>query len=166
MTLPHRFTEKSFRRYEATIAELVDRFPQPITILAQQMGLSLCTISNRLRDAIRSYDENKWPSRIDRRKFDEIKLDIIVKEGNDAVTVCFKNQLEVATQDGFFRLGVQGIKDVFVEPHELSTIGKLAGEGALSKPVFCRASKQQIEELEASFNVSAMEQEDGSYKII
>jgi hypothetical protein len=59
-TLPHRFSEKSFRKYEPYITEIAQRFPQAVTINPAQLGLASETVRGRLRDAITSAINNRW----------------------------------------------------------------------------------------------------------
>lgn len=168
--LPHRFTERAVRRYEVIIATIVQRFPEPTIVTANQLNLSLCTISNRLRDAIRSFREYKWPTnRFDMERFLKLADEIVVSERPNEVVIGFKtlgHSIAINDDVPAYRFTSPGLKPLSVEPYELTTIGKLASQGALSQPVFCRATKQEIELLESNFNVAATLQEDGTYKII
>jgi hypothetical protein len=68
-SLPSRFSEQAFRRYEATIESVVTNWPK-CTIL--DPAGSVETLSCRLRDAINSYHKHHWPSTIDHAKFLEL----------------------------------------------------------------------------------------------
>lgn len=63
-SLPHRFSEKAFRKYEKIIEQIAEKFPQPVTITPSKMGLSPETVRGRLRDAITSGINNRWPSSV------------------------------------------------------------------------------------------------------
>lgn len=60
MSLPHRFSESAFRKYEPIITEIAERFPSPVTITPSKMGLASETVRGRLRDAITSAINNRW----------------------------------------------------------------------------------------------------------
>ena len=59
-SLPHRFSEKSFRRYESTIAQAVNGYPYAIIINPIHFKLASETVRGRLRDALTSYDTHRW----------------------------------------------------------------------------------------------------------
>ena len=61
MSLPHRFSESAFRKYEPYITEIAQRFPKPVTLSPSKMGLASETVRGRLRDAITSAINNRWP---------------------------------------------------------------------------------------------------------
>ena len=68
-TLPHRFSEKSFRRYERIIAASAERFPSVVVVNPADLELAGETVRGRLRDAIESYHKHNWTSCIDRVRF-------------------------------------------------------------------------------------------------
>ena len=83
--LPYRFREQSFRRFEPHINDIVNCFPEPIVI--DPSPLSQVTFSCRLRDAIKSLSENRWPTDINMERFDIIYPNIVVCEGLGEVRV-------------------------------------------------------------------------------
>lgn len=100
-SLPHRLSEKSFRRYEEVIANAVDAAPQIVTIDPKQFNLAATTITARLRDAILSYYKYNWSSTmIDRRKFADIYRwpGIVVSQRNDG-NIIVGTPLSVAAED-------------------------------------------------------------------
>lgn len=61
-TLPHRFSESAFRKYEKIIAKIATRYPDPVEVNPTTLGLSGETVRGRLRDACTSYTEHQWKS--------------------------------------------------------------------------------------------------------
>lgn len=67
-----RFSHASFIIYEQMIAEMVDAYPSCIVITTQdcaQINKSPETVRGRMRDALKAYITNKWPSKINTTKF-------------------------------------------------------------------------------------------------
>lgn len=56
----YRFTEHSFRRYEAILAQVVEYHPADVAI--NPAPLAIETVRCRLPDAAKSFLENRWPS--------------------------------------------------------------------------------------------------------
>lgn len=76
--LPHRFREAQFRRYEPIIKLIVDHYP---TVQQFKPNLSPETFSCRLRDAMRSFLDLKWPSdKINHHRFRELYPHIVVAQ--------------------------------------------------------------------------------------
>jgi hypothetical protein len=72
-TLPHRFSESAFRKYEKVIAQIALSYPRPIRVSPAQFGLSPETIRGRLRDACSSLATHQWPTQlVDIRRFNAI----------------------------------------------------------------------------------------------
>ena len=84
-SLPYRFRESSFRRYEPHIAEVVASFPDPVTI--DPSPLSPVTCSCRFRDAMRSLKKHCWETKIDFGQFDRIHPNVVVSEGEGKVLI-------------------------------------------------------------------------------
>lgn len=170
--LPPRFREKSFRRYETSIAKALERYPQPTQLLSQPFGLSLCTIANRLRDAMASHKTYHWSSTLvpwEKFLLHFEKNNFMVSEKADFVEVTFRDAPKALTleEPAMFRLGVQGVsKRVDVPEAYLEAVAFLAQAGALNRPVFCTASAERVAQLESSFDVATEVQPDGSYKLI
>lgn len=59
-TLPHRFSESAFRKYEKVIAQIATTYPRPVRVSPAQFGLSPETIRGRLRDACSSLATHQW----------------------------------------------------------------------------------------------------------
>lgn len=78
-------SERAFRRFEAVIAEAINRYPEAVRITPEVM--SCYTYTARLRDAILSYKRFNWPSVCNRNKFDEISESLVVRQEGDVVVV-------------------------------------------------------------------------------
>lgn len=87
-TLPHRFRETQFRRYELAIASVVERFPNITRFTPEEIGLSAVTFACRFRDACASFFNHSWTSdTINRTKFNTIYQDMVVSERGHEVWV-------------------------------------------------------------------------------
>lgn len=70
MSVPPRFTEEAFRRYEPFITHAMNVLPSEYDIHARSsLGLSPETVSARLRDAMRSLKTYAWPTSVNMTKF-------------------------------------------------------------------------------------------------
>ena len=87
--IPHRFREKAFRRYEQLIGQIVNSFPSICTFKPSQFNLSPVTFSCRLRDAIKSWEQNHWPTTaFTQAAFDRARLaGIMVSESPESSIV-------------------------------------------------------------------------------
>lgn len=79
-TLPHRFRESSFRKYEHFLTQAVNAYPKTIAVWPRSLGLSPVTFACRCRDAITSYKQHRWDSTINAAKFREVADLLIVSE--------------------------------------------------------------------------------------
>tara|TARA_R110000787_G_scaffold8323_7_gene27800 strand:- start:1452 stop:1937 length:486 start_codon:yes stop_codon:yes gene_type:complete len=77
-----RFSEDAFKRYEAVIAAIVDKYPHPSNFSPQPFSPE--TFSHRLRDAIKAHKRNHFPSQlVDWDKFQ--KCAIVVRMVEDRI---------------------------------------------------------------------------------
>lgn len=81
--LPHRFKEDQFKRYEVYINHAIEAYPHAIKCEPKLFNVSKTTFIARLRDAMKSYNDNKWESAINRVKFLEAYPKIQVSERTD-----------------------------------------------------------------------------------
>jgi len=79
-TLPHRFRESSFRKYEHFITQAVNAYPKCVAVYPQSLGIASATFACRCRDAITSYRQHRWISTIDDRKFNDVGVLLVVSE--------------------------------------------------------------------------------------
>ena len=105
--LPYRLSERHFRRYEPIIKAIVTAWPLPTIcdpVLATGQRLSMETYSCRLRDAIKSLDQNQWSSDINIMKFVQIVDDIVVS------TVAHAGKVSVGPYESVRKLTPAGEK--------------------------------------------------------
>ena len=85
-SLPSRFNERNFRRYEAVIASAVSSFPTPQRI--NPAPLAVETYAARFRDAMTSYERQNWSSIvIDRERFKAIRPELKVRITGSSVLI-------------------------------------------------------------------------------
>jgi hypothetical protein len=75
-------SEKQFRRYEHIIERIVSAFPAAVAFSPANANLRAITFACRLRDAMRSFQANKWQSVINHTRFCEIADLIVVAQRN------------------------------------------------------------------------------------
>lgn len=88
--IPPRFREEAFRRYEAIIKTAIDILPSELDIDPRgTLGLSPETVTNRLRDAMRSLKQYRWTTSVDMVRFLEHfdRLEVARKRANDSLIV-------------------------------------------------------------------------------
>lgn len=89
-----RFSEKTFRRYEGVLAQLILNQPsQPVWFT---MDGSLNTHVARVRDAMLSHIANKFQSNVDPELLARVKQNIIVKHDGQRVFLGSQAQWKVA----------------------------------------------------------------------
>ena len=76
--IPHRFNEQSFRRYEPFIKRVMEDWPSVLTFDVRP--IATCTFACRLRDAMRSLVQFRWPTSIDLEKFIKLQPEVCVSE--------------------------------------------------------------------------------------
>lgn len=72
MSIPSRLSESNFRRFEPSFALALKAFPEVITVSLPP--LSPRTVAARLRDAIISLREFKWPNNLDTNDLSALKV--------------------------------------------------------------------------------------------
>lgn len=81
-TLPYRQSERSFRRFESLI---IKSLSSNGVVWHDPYPKSVDTVSMYLREAIKSYLANNWPSEIDRnlfiKKYEGGQLQVTIKQG-------------------------------------------------------------------------------------
>ncbi len=97
MSLPYRFREDSFRKYESVILEITNSIPRKSIFTT---GLSPVTFACRLRDAMRSLSDNRWETQINMEKFLKWHPQIMVSEQADgSVAVGTRESLKTVIDD-------------------------------------------------------------------
>lgn len=168
-TIPFRFSEKQFRRYELIIAQVVNTFPSLVVIEPKTLGLSPETIRGRLRDAITSFKQYHWESnKIDLPRFTTIHSDIVVSVNHEGkVLVGDKTTIKTTPPEPFVFVDTESTLDCTdFDSNQLTTVARLAHNKALSKRIIVSASAEQVAILQQSFDVAFIQQPDGTYLLI
>jgi len=158
-TLPHRFSESAFRRYEQTIADLVTAYPSAIEVNPSSFGLSSETVRGRLRDALDSYDKHRWPStKIDSIKYITLSFPLLaVRLRDDGMVVAGPKD---ALKGNDIRIivappaAITGIQDVtnFTGELYLNAFAFLAHNQALSKKLKVWSTAEVITALSSRYD--------------
>jgi hypothetical protein len=165
-SLPHRFREDQFRRYEPTIAKIVAGFPGPVQITPAS-GLSPITFENRLRDAMASLATNKWPSIVD-EKFHLYYPSIVVANNNGILLAGDRAHLKMmsAIRTEVSRQQPEAKHLVVQEIKHLDFILELANVGILTPPLTIIWHGPPIDCKEFSFSNILVNVEDNKIYII
>ena len=132
----------------------------------------MCTIQNRLRDAINSWIENKWPTRLfDIDKLISVGPSIKVSEKIDCI-IAYYNSAEILTAVvtnvpmNVFRSGVvPALNGYKIEPADLLATVKLADAGLLNNSVIVETDAATASDIEDKYDVSLLLQPDGTYRL-
>ncbi len=81
--LPPRFRESAFRFYEPIIRSIMSNFPRVIRINPSAYKLAATTFASRLRDAMQSFVDNEWESKIAYDDFLILRDQIVVSMTKD-----------------------------------------------------------------------------------
>lgn len=131
--LPPRFTEASFRRYEDTIALAVTWQPTPYIFDTSCYPQAAITTVCRLRDAMRSLRDNRWPTKVDLIKFDQaFPLSVAQSRDGTKIAVYKEGQNPWAVAQTAPRQDSLAVPDGLTVPNLLAF---LAQENALSRPL-------------------------------
>ncbi len=167
-TLPHRFNEKSFRRYETIIAQVVRVFPKPLPINPADLDLAAETVRGRLRDAMTSLAENNWLTKVDLVLFNQIHSKIVVSLRSDGmVVVGDKDTVKETTNEVFPCIDPTEVVDMTQHPFqhrgELRTLCFLAHSQVLKKRIRLHLSMSEVDTFMQDYDIGLAEQPDGSY---
>lgn len=81
----HRFSEKSFRRYEPDLLEIVRLYPKAVTIFPKNIVAE--TYRARIKDSMRAYVVSDWPSTLDKNKVNFIIHNYVITIHNGNVVI-------------------------------------------------------------------------------
>lgn len=175
-TLPPRFREKAFRRYEEAIAAAVRAYPQTIEVNPQAFDLSPVTVAQRLRDAKKSYFDNDWDSSsINRKRFEAVHDDLIVRE-----TMSGMVKVGPSKEATVFEIQRDKLADNFAVIEDLGRFNQvldmtdqgapeirflciLASKRALAVKIKVSLDESLVESLYDSYDINLERQEDGFY---
>lgn len=169
ISLPPRFSERAFRRYESVLKSAVDNHPNEVVVDPAQFGLSLATVEQRLRDAKRSFIDNKWVSTIDRDKFLRLQDadDLQVRSETDGKIHIGRPPMKEMTLTAELIAGpsrnvaVLDFKGLML--NSIQTLCALASERALARPIRLAITSAEADVLFESYDISLAPQPDGTY---
>lgn len=81
----HRFSEKSFRRYEPDLVEICRLYPKAVTIFPRNIVAE--TYRARVKDAMRAYVCSTWESPVDKNKINFILHNYVITIHNHNVVI-------------------------------------------------------------------------------
>lgn len=168
--LAYRFREANARKYETQIARIVEQFPHVVVFHPENVE----TFSCRLRDAIRSFRENKWPTTIDLERLTSIRLQVVIRAR--VVLAGSKEEIgnwtgETPTRD-ILPPPQSSPQGVITNPDEraLESLMELHHQRILTTPTLVRIDSRPFDKAhwEARYDVSIepVEGEQNSYKIL
>jgi hypothetical protein len=173
--LPSRLSEKSFRKYEHDIAKIANSWPS-VVILRPTKG-SITTYVARLRDAILSLSQHRWPSTlVSQPIFDRIHPQLVVSHRGDCAMAGPRNEVvkydkpdEPMKADAFTATPHSSSAfDLQCFPYDaVKVVCHLASKRLLVGPVkVFGLSSQQAGHLEESYDVALTLNADNSYTIV
>lgn len=163
--LPHRFSEKSFRRYEGIIYAVTERFPQPTVINPVDLTLSAETVRGRLRDAITSLKHHCWQTKIPMDVFLKIHDEIVVSLRPDGkVVVGDKDTVKLDEVATFSAVDPTTVLDCTQYPDlSLSMVCFLAHNRALAKKLKLKLLPEIAKQMTDNYDILLVEQGDNIY---
>ena len=172
LTLPHRFRESAFRRYESILAQVVNRFPLPVEVDTKIYDLSSVTFSCRFRDAITSLERYRWRTdTIDMQRFAECSDLIVVRERGGKVVIGGWEETKVteALASQPITAGAELATPVIIDvsnPVVLSTLITLAENRYLTMPItISNLPENTAETLASCFDISLEALDDGYHNL-
>lgn len=167
LSLPHRFSEKSFRRYESIIAKAVNAFPLAVKINPSDLGLAAETVRGRLRDALTSYKEHRWSSvRFEFHAFAQIHDRLVVAlEPDGTVIIGTKDSIKSPRTEEAFIPVENDILDlsVFSSCSCEEILSFLAHSGALRKQIKLNINQQTANILLTKYDIVLTPLSDNSF---
>lgn len=173
-SLPHRFREKQFRRFESIIATVTNCFPARVDVNPTSYEMSPVTFSCRLRDAMNSLATNRWPTSVNMERFDAIHKEIKVSERitglvhiGDKDTI--RDHDERRELLGIERYGAKDIPITFTNPSPsaVHTLVRLAEARVLNCQVHLVGVQETLlQTLSEQHDISFEKQTDGSFLLI
>lgn len=163
-TLPHRFSERSFRRYESVIAAIVIDFPRVTVVRPSDFKLSAETVRGRLRDAITSLKCHNWPTTINITQFLMIYEQIVVSLRPDGmVAVGNKDTVKDTIVEPIVAIDPTSVLDCTQVELSISTMCWLAHSRALSKRLKFALTSESATSLMEQYDIVLTQQPDGLF---
>lgn len=165
----HRFSEKSFRRYEQDLLEICRLYPKAVTIFPR--GITAESYRARIKDSMRAYVVSSWESLVDKSKINFILYNFIITLHNGHVVIGPNDPAQlrpvnstVKTVDGSSVVSIQ--IDTY-DSEELEAALLLAERGKLPMEVELIGMKEvlakQIEEARPNISIG---ERDGKFYLI
>lgn len=158
---PSHLSERVFRAYEKHILNVVQKYPNPVTI--DPKPLSNNTFKGRLRDAIRSLLLYHWPSPIDVARLGEIRSEIAVTDEAGLVRVgppTSTSQLLTPNNDVDTKAPITAISCDKATTQDLYAFAHLLGRRLIPGGIrFTNTSSEEVSKLvDLGFDVSFREE--------
>lgn len=174
--LPYRFKETTFREYEKVILVVLSSWPKASKFWPAHYEKSMATFSCRLRDAMRSFVDNRWESTIPYEQFKLLhEAGIKVSERTDgSILVGTQKAIDnyvnstdngvprnqpLPEADPNFRLDMSLPSDQLLAT--MSQSRKVA-----PRIVLVNISEEKVEELQRNFDIAIDKNEDGTFTLI
>ena len=163
--LPHRFSEKSFRRYEPIIATVVSEFPNVTLVRPSDLELSAETVRGRLRDAITSLRTHMWQTKIDVTRFAAIYPAIVVSLRPDGmVAVGDEHTVKNQVVEPFNAIDPTNVLDCTSNPDiDMQTLCILAHNRALSKRIKIKLIPEDAKSWMEAYDIVLTPQPNDTY---
>lgn len=164
--IPSRLSEKAFRFYELPIRSIVCSWPGPIVFDPASYHRSPETFACRLRDAMRSLRDWRWPSSVALDRFLALHNQVVVSITDQGMvrvgtkeSLCLKS---VPTMD----IDPTDVLHISANTSELHLLGLLAHHRALAKPLILTITDPAtVEALCSKFDIDLVQQEDGAWRL-
>jgi hypothetical protein len=179
--LPHRLTESSFRRFEPTIAHIINNYPSVVELCPMER-IARTTYIARLRDAMLSFNRYKWPSGVISYIIFERVYSSIVISARDDGKILAGERTQVARfgdiENAIFGVNVSNPSNHSTDPFdfgvvtlsELQLICKLSASRLITRPIKLKSFDGDItitnlRMLENLHDVVIEYQQDGSFVV-
>lgn len=141
MPVPHRFQERSFRRYEAILVKVQNAFPTSVRFRPVEFATE--TVSCRIRDCVTAFLRSDWVSEVDRDWLQDYWNDLVVSHDGTWITIgkrSGRNQVEkcnIVLDTG----GAEGVTRIVLTrppPKVFDAICVLIDAGVIMEPVLVK----------------------------
>ena len=162
-TLRHGLREEQFRRYEPLIAQAVANWPRQSRFKPELPVRSVETLRARLRDAMLSFNQNRWQSNISYQAFSTMFEASQVAIDNNEVVICARGMKPI-DQPGQV-VAAKGLIVGSDDPAVISAIILLHHNGILLAPTQLSTSVE-VETLVGSFDITLTNTGPNLYTIL
>ena len=128
-----RFSERSFRRFEADLLELCRFYPKTVTIKPTTMNPE--TYRARVKDSMRAFVNSNWSSPVEKSKISFIIHNCIIVVRNGLIIIGPSGQTDLKSPDSSVNsldeIDIPKIEINALDPFELQAIVLLAERGRI-----------------------------------